>query len=109
MIEGTLWRRQTALTVLSLVSLVVLSLIPAQASVPLQIPVQGLLRDNAGVPVAEDVFQVTFALYGEPEGGDPIWSETWPPEGGDCLGDPTGCVHVVRGTFQVMLGAHTAL
>ena len=33
----------------------------AQASVPLQVPVQGVLRDNAGVLVAEDVFAVRFA------------------------------------------------
>ncbi|MEC9071434.1 MAG: hypothetical protein VX938_03605, partial [Myxococcota bacterium] len=93
MIRGE--RRSTAL-MLGLVCL----LVPAVAgAVPLEVPVQGLLRDNAGVPVVEDVFQVTFALYGQAEGGEVLWTESWPAGEGDCLVDPTGCVHVTAGTF----------
>ena len=75
------------------------------SAVPLQLPVQGVLRDNAGVPVAEDVFGMTFALYDSPDAAEAVWTESWPPGDGDCQADPTDCVHVVSGTFQVMLGA----
>ena len=57
------------------------------------------------VPVAEDVFGMTFALYDSPDAAEAVWTESWPPGEGDCQADPTDCVHVVSGTFQVMLGA----
>ena len=79
------------------------------AAVPLQLPLQGVLRDNAGVPVVEDVFEVTFSLYDASDATEPVWTETWPPDGVTCLDDPGACVHVQGGRFQVALGTHAAL
>ncbi|MEC9073305.1 MAG: hypothetical protein VX938_13025, partial [Myxococcota bacterium] len=62
-----------------------------------------------GVPVVEDVFEVTFALYDAVDAVEPVWTETWPPEGVTCLDDPGACVHVQGGRFQVALGTHAAL
>lgn len=81
----------------------------ATATVPLQTPIQGVLRDNAGVPVVEDIFEVTFALYDSPVAENPLWTETWPPEGSDCVTTPESCVHVQAGVFQLSLGTHTPL
>lgn len=82
---------------------------PAAAAPPPVMPLQGVLRDNAGLPVAEGTFAVTFALYAEPSGGAPLWTESWPPAGQSCAGAPEGCLVVQGGTFHVMLGAHTPL
>ena len=59
-----------------------LTLLPcsALAAVPLKLPIQGLVRDNAGAPGAEDVFSARFALYDTPDAILPIWVEHWPPE-----------------------------
>ncbi|MEC9073410.1 MAG: hypothetical protein VX938_13550, partial [Myxococcota bacterium] len=81
----------------------------AQAAVPLRVPVQGALRDNAGVPVANDVFAVRFALYPSPDAIEPLWVEHHPPEGVDCGDLPQHCVHVKGGVFQVQLGSSTGL
>ena len=81
----------------------------AYATVPLMMPTQGVLRDNAGVPVAEDVFAMTFTLYTQQVDGDQVWQEEWPSAGNNCQEDPTGCVHVQDGIFSVMLGAHAPL
>lgn len=83
----------------------------AEAAVPLKTPVQGMLRDNAGALVESGSFSVDFALYPTEEGVDAVWSESWPKEGGDCSAaePPAGCVKVVGGVFEVMLGSHTDL
>ncbi|MEC9072030.1 MAG: hypothetical protein VX938_06605, partial [Myxococcota bacterium] len=76
---------------------------------PLNLPLQGVIRDNAGVPVVEDVFQVTFALYDTVDAVDPVWTESWPAGDEDCAVAPDGCVHVVNGRFRLALGAHNPL
>ncbi|GMV41297.1 MAG: hypothetical protein AMXMBFR64_30130 [Myxococcales bacterium] len=75
---------------------------------PLQMPLQGVLRDNAGMPVAEGSFAVTFALYEGETGGSPLWTEAWPPTG-TCAGAGSGCLTVSNGAFHVMLGSHSPL
>jgi hypothetical protein len=40
------------------------------------IPYAGRLSDDAGQPVADGAYDLSFALYGTATGGDPIWSET---------------------------------
>ena len=42
--------------------------VEVRAEVPLEIPLQGVVRDNAGQPVHAGSFQATFSLYGSPEG-----------------------------------------
>jgi len=81
----------------------------ALAAVPLRTPVQGAIRDNAGQPVMDGAFEVTFALYAASTDGEAAWTETWPPGGGDCQVDPTGCVALSYGRFRVSLGTHVAL
>ena len=82
----------------------------AVAAVPLQLPVQGVLRDNAGLPVTEDVFEMTFSLYQSPEAADPVWTEVWAPANGeDCTTTPEACVHVTGGIFRVSLGTKETL
>ena len=43
---------------------------PTTAAVPFQVPLQGALRDNAGAPVSEGTFEMTFTLYRDAEGTD---------------------------------------
>ena len=50
-----------ALTLMTVASALLLT--GVAHAVPLNLPLQGVIRDNAGVPVVEDVFQVTFSLY----------------------------------------------
>lgn len=40
------------------------------------IPYAGRLSDDAGQPVADGTYDLSFALYSTATGGDPIWSET---------------------------------
>ncbi|MDP6942834.1 MAG: fibrinogen-like YCDxxxxGGGW domain-containing protein [Myxococcota bacterium] len=81
----------------------------AQAAVPMMTPLQGVLRDNAGTLVGQGAFAVEFALYDAPEALNPIWTESWPPGGGDCVDEPAGCVPVHGGVFRVALGTHSPL
>lgn len=81
----------------------------ALAAPPPVMPLQGVLRDNAGLPVAEGVFSVAFALYAAPSGGAALWTESWPPAGQTCAGSPESCLVVHGGSFHVMLGSHTPL
>ena len=67
---------------------------PTAAAVPLQVPLQGALRDNAGAPVSEGTFEMTFTLYRDAEGTDAAWSET-------------RTVDVQGGLFRAMLGDDT--
>ena len=80
----------------------------AFADVPLMMPMQGAIRDNAGVPVATGTFEVTFALYTSETGGSPVWTENWPPAG-TCADGPNACVAVQSGAFHVLLGTHVPL
>ena len=82
---------------------------PAVAAPPPTMPLQGVLRDNAGLPVAEGTFAVGFALYANATGGAPVWQESWPPAGETCAASPESCVVVQGGSFHVMLGTHEPL
>ena len=72
----------------------------AQAAVPDTLHYQGYLTNAVGDPVhCPDIvacegepFDVTFRLYDQAEGGDPLWEETHT------------AVPIVRGTFDVELG-----
>ncbi|MGB0590303.1 MAG: hypothetical protein ACPGU1_11535 [Myxococcota bacterium] len=66
----------------------------AQAAVPMQIPLQGTLRDNAGAPVTEGTFEMTFTLYRDADGTDSAWTTT-------------RTVEVQGGMFRSMLGEET--
>ena len=52
---------------------------------------QGHLLDTDRMPVPDGVYQMSFALYGEPEGGEPLWGEAHE-------------VEVKDGFFAVLLG-----
>ncbi|MDP6943801.1 MAG: hypothetical protein QF464_06585, partial [Myxococcota bacterium] len=79
--------------------------LPAQATVPLQVPTQGVLRDNAGIPVLQGAFEMTFSIYGVGLDDTALWTETWTSDGDGCAVEPSGCVHVTAGAFRVNLGA----
>ena len=99
--------RLTAAVALGLVAS--LAAPPVRADVPLMMPVQGVLRDNAGAPVAEGTFGITFSLYAAETGGDPVWSESWPPAGETCVNQPEHCVAVQSGVFHTLLGTFAPL
>lgn len=75
----------------------------------MQIPIQGVLRDSAGLMPPDGQYPVTFALHSQSVGGAVLWSESWPPQPGSCSGDPGACVEVVGGVFDAMLGSHAEL
>lgn len=78
----------------------------AGAAVPLEMPLQGVLRDNAGQPVVAGAFEVTFTLYSDSEGTEVVWTETWgPADGATCVDAPEACLPVTAGVFRVQLGA----
>lgn len=90
-------------------ALLVLSSASAPAAVPVQTPVQGSLADNAGEPVADGAFQMTFSLYAAADAESPMWSESWPPGEANCSEQAVGCVAVTGGVFSVQLGSHEPL
>ena len=89
----------------SLLTAVLLTL----GATPVSMPLQGVMHDNAGVPVIDGEFAVQFALYVEESGGDPVWSESWPPDGASCDAAPESCVKVSDGVFSLDLGTHVPL
>ncbi len=76
---------------------------PTQAAAPVRVPVQGLVRDNAGAPVDGD-FGMTFALYAAVDAEVAVWTEARPGDGHDCAVEATDCVAVEGGLFAVQLG-----
>jgi hypothetical protein len=44
-------------------------------AVPLEMPLQGVLRDNAGQPVVEGSYEMTFAIYTDAEAEEALWTE----------------------------------
>ncbi|MGB0590305.1 MAG: hypothetical protein ACPGU1_11545 [Myxococcota bacterium] len=66
------------------------------AAVPLQMPLQGVLRDNAGAPVVEGEFEMTFSIYAEAESEESVWTET-------------RMVTAQGGQFRLNLGTETPL
>ncbi len=62
------------------------------AQVPTTMSYQGYLTDNAGTPVADGTYNLTFALYTVSSGGVAIWTESHPS------------VAVSKGLFNAVLG-----
>ena len=69
------------------------------ADVPSRMPLQGVLRDNAG-NAADGNFAATFTLYDAEVDGNAVWTETL-----DCQDGPESCVQVEAGIFQLQLGS----
>ncbi|MEI6520463.1 MAG: hypothetical protein WCO98_10585, partial [bacterium] len=81
---------------LSLCGLLLLTLV-AFADVPGMINYQGKLTKADGTLLADGSYSMTFAIYAQPTGGLPIWSE------------PNPSVQVKKGLFSVLLGSLTNL
>jgi hypothetical protein len=77
------------IVVLSLLVLIVLSS-PSFGAVPRTISYQGILTNEAGQPVGDGDFNISFRLYTSETGGTPLWSETQ-------------SVTVHKGVFNVIL------
>ena len=65
-------------------------------ALPLEMPLQGVLRDNAGAPVAEGTFEMTFAIYADAESDEALWTEVRQ-------------VTAQGGQFRINLGAESPL
>lgn len=80
---------------LSLVGLVILVgvVAVASASVPPMISYQGKLMQPNGTPVPDGTYNIRFAIYDAPAGGNTLWSETSPN------------VQVKSGLIATMLGS----
>lgn len=70
---------------------------PALAAVPQATTVEGALTTTGGGPVADGAYDLTFALYTEEVGGEPVWTE-----------GPTE-LQVTGGLFHHRLGSVVAL
>jgi len=57
---------------------------------------QGVLHDAKGVPVEDDIYQMAFGIFEEPEGGTAVWAELQ-------------SVAVQNGVFSVYLGVENAM
>jgi len=53
---------------------------------------QGILTDDTGQPVADDIYEIVFRIYTQETGGSPVWSETQN-------------VSTTDGIFHVLLGS----
>ena len=82
---------------------------PANASVPFELPFQGVILDAAGQPAPDGLYSMTFRLYATSADTDALWSETWDADGAGCGSAPAHCVAVVGGGFDVRLGTVSEL
>ncbi len=71
-------------TAIAAVVFALLFCVSAVADIPETISYQGVLRDDAGVPVPDDDYEITFCLYDVETGGTSLWCEvqTLPVEDG---------------------------
>ncbi len=68
-----------------------------RAEIPRLISFQGVLTDEAGLPVQDSQYPILFRLFDAESGiGEPLWAESQ-------------LVSTVNGVFDVLLGASTAL
>ena len=65
--------RRTATLLLALATFVTAT--PAHAAVPLQMPLQGVLRDGAGMPAPDGAYEVVFSIYEAATGSEALWTE----------------------------------
>lgn len=70
------------------------------ASVPSLINYQGKLLKPDGTPIADGVYNMTFAIYDVPVGGLPLWSEKY--NATSTIPNP---VTVKKGLFAVLMGS----
>ena len=76
-------KQRALLTLTSMLMLALAS--PVLADVPGQIHYQGTLKDSQGIAIhcpsindcPSGAVSVTFRLYNQSNGGDPLWEETW--------------------------------
>jgi len=68
--------KRVALTILCLCAVVLTAGAATPAQAGTAAPYSGRLTDPNGQPVADGVYEFTFALYDAAEGGSPIWTET---------------------------------
>jgi subtilisin-like proprotein convertase family protein len=80
-----------------LAGLLLLLALPAHATVPGTLLVEGTLANSGGAPVADGTYSITFALYPDAATPTPLWVE-----------GPTQ-VSVKGGGFSQLLGASTPL
>lgn len=78
-----------------LLAIVLLMVGAGAAQVPKTLSYQGVLT-NAGAPVPDGSYSLTFSIYAEPSGGLPLWTETQSAD-----------VH--SGVFNAILGKTTPL
>ncbi len=86
---------RTTITLVTMFSVLTAS-IHAWATVPDQIPIQGLLADEDGAAI-EGATDITFALYDSQVDGTPLWSDTFTD------------IDIIDGFFTVYLGSGAAL
>lgn len=84
------------LTAVALFIAVVISMGASYAIVPPYMNYQGVLTGPGGEPLPDGLYGITFRIYGEPEGGEPLWEE-----GQDVM--------LQNGIFNVMLGISAPL
>jgi len=63
-------------TAIAAVVFALLFCVSAAADIPEVISYQGVLKDDAGVPVADGTYDITFRLYDVETGGTMLWQET---------------------------------
>lgn len=61
-----------------LITIVLVYLFPVIifSEIPHLMNYQGILTDDTGQPVQNDVYEITFKIYNQESGGNPIWTET---------------------------------
>jgi len=76
--------------------LVAVASVVSLAQIPRLIAYQGLLTQPSGLPLPDGSINLVLRLYDAPTGGNLVWEETQP-------------VTIVRGLFNVVLGANVPL
>jgi hypothetical protein len=79
---------------ISIIALFFMALASLNADVPKCTSYQGYLTDPSGNPVADDVYDITFKIYGSVSGPDLLWSSG------------VQAVQVTGGTFTYLLGSN---
>jgi hypothetical protein len=85
--QGGIMKKEFVITVM--IAVLVLSVL---AEVPRKMNYQGILKDENGEVVPDDIYEFNFAIYGEESGGYAYWVETQ-------------SVNTINGIFYVLLGS----
>ncbi len=62
--------------ILIIIALICIFPIIIFSEIPHLMNYQGILTDDTGQPVQNDVYEITFKIYNQESGGNPIWTET---------------------------------